>query len=217
MKFRAGELAFTASVADVSTTTSAQTGNALRALTIQFRAPKQAMHELALDAVRERARGGLFSLTDAGDVEAEWRVEDSSVAYVGTEPWGMHHHTWRVEQIERLAITRLKLNDLDLEPYDYKEELTDGVLRLAARCPISNEDLEKLATFAEVDVVRQGISDTPRRMWLEGYVHGPGAKGSGVALVCSDVVEPRVTMAGFSGAHEPPKAGQVRDLDAWAL
>src|SRR3954468_1768565 len=125
MRFQAGELSFTASVAEVDTTTSAQTGNEVRALTIQFRAPKQAMHEQALDAIRERAHGGLFSLSDAGEVDAEWRITDSGVSYVGTEPWGIHHHTWRVEQIERLAITRLVLNDVALEPYDYREEITD--------------------------------------------------------------------------------------------
>src|SRR5205085_2122877 len=151
--------------------------------------PKQEMHEAALSAVERNARGGLLSLTDAGEVEAEWRISDSAVNYVGTEPWGMYHHTWRVEQVERLAISRLVLGSLTLEPYDYREEVFDGVLRLAARAPISDADVAVLASCSQVQVQRIGISDAPRAMWLEGYVTGPSAEhGGAVALVCSDVV-----------------------------
>jgi hypothetical protein len=109
----------------------------------------------------------------------------------------MHHHTWRIEQIERLSITSLTLGPLTLQPYDYREELDEsGKLRLAARAGVSEADLAMLPNLSVVDVVRQGISPEPRRMRLEGYVWGPGAHGQAVALVCSDDAEPRVTLAG---------------------
>jgi hypothetical protein len=239
MRFSVGDLTFSASIADVSQRASPQTGAQLRTLTIQFRAPKHEMHEQLLIETQQRTRGGIFSLTDAGEPEAEWRVDDSGFTYVGSEPWGMHHHTWRIEQIERLAITSLILGPLTLQPYDYREELASaGQLRLAARAAVSTADLATLSTLTVCEVVREGISSEPRRMVLEGYVWGQGAHGQAVALVCADVGEPRVTLAGATGSSADEVVGllidkglldlsalqarrhaarRVADIDAWAL
>src|SRR6188474_3462593 len=69
MKFRAGDLEFNANVAESSEAPSPQTGDLLRALTIQFRAQKISMHQQALEQAQQRAAGGLFSLTDANEPE----------------------------------------------------------------------------------------------------------------------------------------------------
>ena len=65
MKFRAGELEFSATVAESSEAPSPQTGDLLRSLTIQFRAQKITMHEQALEEAQRRQSGGLISLNDA--------------------------------------------------------------------------------------------------------------------------------------------------------
>jgi hypothetical protein len=230
MKFRVGELTFTASVAESDQRESPQTGAPLRVLTIEFRAPKVEMHEQLLAAIEHCARGGVFSIDEAN--EAEWRVEASGFTYVGSEPWGMHHHTWRIEQVERLSITSLVLGPLTLVPYDYREELSDGQLRLAARAPVNDAELTTLASLSTVDVVRAGISAEPRRMHVEGYVWGNGAHGQAVALMCVDAGEPRVTLAevtpvvnvfhvlldkGILDRAEVHAARRVADIDAWAL
>src|SRR5260370_15191993 len=106
MKFRAGELKCSANVAESSESPSAQTGDLLRSLTIQFRAQKIPMHEQALEEAERRQSGGLFSLTDTNEPEMEWRVRESTSSYVGTEPWGINHHLWRIQQGERPAIER---------------------------------------------------------------------------------------------------------------
>src|SRR5262245_10735473 len=172
--------------------------------------------------------------------ESEWRVDDSGFTYVGTEPWGMHHHTWRIEQVERLSLTALVLGPLTLEPYEYREETSeDGGLRLAARAPASDADLAALgALTSAVAVTRVGISAEPRQMLLEGYVWGPSAPhGQAVALACSDAGAPRVTLAGQSNVRDPlldllvergvldrgelaarrHAARRVDDVDGWAL
>src|SRR5712691_13541868 len=143
MKFKAGELEFNATVAEASESPSLQTGGPLRTLTIQFRAQKPAMHEQALDEAQQRQSGGLFSLGDADQPDLEWRVRESSSSYVGTEPWGINHHIWRIEQVERVACERLIIGPLELEPYEYAEEASaDGVVRLAARALLSEADLD---------------------------------------------------------------------------
>src|SRR5579859_3435581 len=123
MRFRAGELEFNATVAETSEAASAQTGEVLRTLTIQFRAQKAAMHELAVDEAQLRHQGGLFSLDEGDEVETEWRVRESTFSYVGSEPWGINHHVWRIEQVERLACERLIVGPVTLEPYEYVEQL----------------------------------------------------------------------------------------------
>ena len=229
MRFKVGDLVFPASVVESDA----------NSLTIQFRAPKVEMHEQVVAEAQARARGGVFLLGDAGEPETEWRVDDSGYTYVGTEPWGMHHHTWRIAQVERLSLTSLVLGPLTLEPYEYREESADdGSLRLAARAAVSDSALQALAGLQTCDVTRAGISPEPRRMRLDGYVWGNSEHGQAVALVCSDVSSPRVTLAGGpSGVPDPledlllergvldraelrqrrHEARRVDDVDGWAL
>jgi hypothetical protein len=195
MKFRAGALEFNATVAEASESPSPQTGDPLRTLTIQFRAQKAAMHEQALDQAQQRQSGGLFSLGDADQSDLEWRVRESTSSFVGTEPWGINHHVWRIEQVERLACARLIVGSVELELYEYAEAVSDErVVRLAARALISEADLEALSrTSAVVPVLRIGISDTPRAMTC-AYVWGERPEGTAVAIRCVDATEPRLTL-----------------------
>src|SRR5690349_6876463 len=109
MRFVVGELRFNATISDSETLISPTTGAALRRLTVQFRAQKADMHARALEAALLRRAGGVFSLTDDGETEAEWRVLDSGCTYIGSEPWGINHHTWSLEQVERIRCTGLLL------------------------------------------------------------------------------------------------------------
>jgi hypothetical protein len=199
VKFRAGSLEFNASVAEASQSPSPRTGDMLRSLTIQFRAQKAAMHEQALDEAEQRQAGGLFSLGESGEPDVEWRVRASTSTYVGNEPWGINHHVWRIEQVERLACRRLVLKEIDLEPYDYVEDVTeDGTVRLAARALISVRDLESLSKISgPIDVTRIGISPAPRRMSLQ-YVWGERTDGLAIVVRCEDVHEPRLTLGGLA-------------------
>jgi hypothetical protein len=197
VKFRAGALEFNATVAEASEAPSPRTGDVLRSLTIQFRAQKLTMHEQVLEEAQHRQSGGLFSLADADQPEVEWRVRESRSQYVGSEPWGINHHIWLIEQVERLACERLIVGPIEVEPYEYTEEASDdGVLQLAARALISASDLEALSRIsAAVDVVRGGISDRPRRMRV-AYVWGERPEGLACAIACEDEREPRVSLRG---------------------
>lgn len=204
MKFRTDDLEFNANVSDSSEAPSPQTGDMLRSLTIQFRAQKAAVHEQALEAAQARQSGGLFSLTDANEPDAEWRVRDSSTQYVGSEPWGINHHIWRIEQVERLACERLVIGDISLEPYDYAESVSeDGVVRLAARALVTDAALDALSRLTGVvEVTRVGISSTPRRMTV-AYVWGPGSDGLSVAVRGEDAREPRVSLESATSVDDP--------------
>jgi hypothetical protein len=201
VKFRAGELEFNAGVVEASQSPSPQTGDMLQSMTIQFRAQKALVHEQALGEAQQRQGGGLYSFGEGDEPDLEWRVRESSSTYVGTEPWGINHHLWRIEQVEQLACERLRLRGIELEPYDYAEQVSEsGVVRLAARALVSEDELEAISRLmGPVEVVRIGISETPRAMRLSGYVWGERPEGLGVVLACEDIHEPRVTVSGFDG------------------
>jgi hypothetical protein len=221
VRFQIGEVNFTASIAEA----------AERAITIQFRAPKLEMHEQLLQAAHQRAN--VLSLDD----DKEWRVANVSFAYVGSEPWGMHHHTWRLEQVSRVAVGVLRIGDVALQPYDYREETAeDGGFRFALRAAVTDSELRALAalTGTFVEVQRSDLESRPRRMLLEGFVWGSSTRhGQAIALVCSEHVEPRVTLAGATPleprllalltqrgalAHAEVLAlREVQDVDAWDL
>jgi hypothetical protein len=214
MRFRAGDLAFTASVTEVHEEPSPQTGAPLKWLTIQFRAQTEELHEQALAAANDGSRGGLFSVSETGDeADIEWRVVDSSVQFVGNPPWGVNHHTWVVQQVERVACSLLRVGDVELEPYDYAEELSpDGTLRLAARAPISVSDLASITALKlsqePIDVTRVGISNEPRRMRVDDYAWGQGARGQGVVVRLVDITERHIHV----GAPDQQEAGLVDDV-----
>jgi hypothetical protein len=195
VKFRAAGLEFNATVAEASEWASPQTGNPLRTLTIQFRAQKTEMHELALEEARLRQSGGLFSLGDADQPDLEWRVRESGSSYVGTEPWGINHHVWRIEQVERLACERLIVGSVELEPDEYAEEASDaGVVRLVARAMVAEADLATLSMLSDVvPVIRVGIADTPRPMTL-AYLWAERPDGLAVVVRCEDARTPRITL-----------------------
>jgi hypothetical protein len=80
-------------------------------------------------------------------------------------------------------------------------------VRLAARALVADADLEAISRLVGIlEVVRVGLSDTPRQMRLSGYVWGEREDGLGVVVACEDVREPRLTLAGFD-------ARQVADLE----
>jgi len=209
VKFRAGDFEFTASVVESGQSASAQTGNPLQLLTIQFRAQKVGMHEAAVAEALQRQSGGLYSFGESNEPELEWRVRESNWTYVGSEPWGVNHHVWRIEQVERIACSRLVVGSVSLEPYDYAEAAVDGVVRLAARALVTDADLDAVSRLSgSLEVVRVGISDAPRQMRLSGYVWGQTAEGLAVALACEDVREPRVALNGF----DAPVTADLDDL-----
>jgi hypothetical protein len=146
----------------------------------------------------------VFSLSEAGEAELEWRVRASSFNYVGTEPWGINHHVWLIEQVERLAVARLLLGPIELVPYDYAEAVSDdSIVRLAARASISQTDLDTLSMNSDVVPVRRvGISDITRRMTLT-YLWADQSDGLAVLVRCVDVREPQLTLDSASVTENP--------------
>jgi hypothetical protein len=203
MRLRSGEQTFTVTVIEAGETPR-------RWIRVQFRAQTADLHTQAVEAAERGRGGGLFELDAAEAPATEWGIREASASYVGNEPWGMHHHTWLLEQVERTGPLKLVFRALEptnaeplvqLAPYDYREEVTPtGLLRLSARGPVSDHELQLikracLEARSILRVTRVGISSVEVPMIIEAYLWGPGRLGPGVVLTCSEATGPRLTLA----------------------
>lgn len=73
-----------------------------------------------------------------------------------------------VDEKVRIKPTSLILNNLELTPYQYKEQVnSNGALTIKARINLSEEEYSDLGELREIiKVVRRGIDEEPREMEL---------------------------------------------------
>lgn len=102
----------------------------------------------------------------AGEFTGRWCVSWNSYG----EAAGVHTYTLILREAEELALRALMLEDIELHPYEYREEALAGGLVVRAKL-VGTEDevlhLRRLAMERDAcTVVRLGIQDEPRRMRL---------------------------------------------------
>jgi hypothetical protein len=125
----------------------------------------QLHHRLAtiLPAIGERP---MRSEDDTGEFTGRWCVSWNSYG----EAAGVHTYTLILREAEELSLRALLLDELELHPYEYREEAVNGGLRLRAKLVGNEDDVLRLRRLAaERDafaVVRLGIQDEPRAMRL---------------------------------------------------
>ena len=116
-----------------------------------------------LPAIGERP---MSSEDETGEFGGRWCVSWNSYG----EAAGIHTYTLILREAEELSLRALLLDRLELHPYEYREEVVAGGLRLRAKLVGSEDDVLRLRHLAaereSVAVVRSGIQDEPRRMRL---------------------------------------------------
>ena len=108
----------------------------------------------------------LRSDDDVGEFSGRWCVSWNSYG----EAAGIHTYTLILREAEELSLRALLLDDLELHPYEYREEAIAGGLVLRAKLVGTEGEVLDLRRRSQEDgdvrVVRHGISDEPRRMRL---------------------------------------------------
>src|SRR5690606_12799086 len=103
---------------------------------------------------------------ETGEFTGRWCVSWNSYG----ESAGVHTYTLILREAEELSLRALLLDDLEMHPYEYREEVLPGGLKLRAKLVGTEDDVLRLRRMAaERDafpVVRLGIQDEPRRMRL---------------------------------------------------
>lgn len=108
----------------------------------------------------------LRSEDERGDFTGRWCVSWNSYG----EAAGVHTYTLILREAEELSLRGLQFGELELHPYEYREEAVAGGIRARAKLVGTEEEVLRLRALATeqgpLGVVRVGIQDTPRWMRL---------------------------------------------------
>jgi hypothetical protein len=104
------------------------------------------------------------SLGIEGEVLTTWTPLQRTESYRDGNPVRTYH--WELTEKEMLQLESLRLGELTLSPYEYKESFNDqGELTIDARTRLTPAELQSLRALPYFfSIVRKGISDTPREM-----------------------------------------------------
>jgi hypothetical protein len=103
---------------------------------------------------------------DASDFAGRWCVSWNSYA----ESAGLHSYTLLLREAEELSLEALLIEELELHPYEYREEVVGDGLTIWAKVVGTEADVVGLrslmTTHHTLSVTRRGIHDEPREMRL---------------------------------------------------
>lgn len=118
---------------------------------------------VALPALGDRA---VRAVNVEGDFAGNWQVFWNSYG----EAAGIHTYTLILREAEELTLEALVLDDLELYPYEYREEVRGDALTIQAKMVGTGEDVERIRELVRgrgaFPVVRRGIQPDAREMRL---------------------------------------------------
>lgn len=127
----------------------------------------EALHRRLATVLPTVSERPLRSEDESGEFTGRWCVSWNSYG----EAAGVHTYTLILREDEELSLRALQLGDVELHPYEYREEAANGGLKIRAKLVGPEAEVLRLRAIATeeavLDVVRFGIQDTPRRMRLD--------------------------------------------------
>lgn len=107
------------------------------------------------------------ALDGEGEPAGKWQLSWNSYG----ESVGIHTYAVILRESEELSLEALLVGDLELHPYEYREEVVGDGLAIWAKVVGQRADVDRLGGMIQgresFPVIRRGIQDTPREMRLE--------------------------------------------------
>jgi hypothetical protein len=104
-----------------------------------------------------------------GSATKKWKLIDRSYSYVGDIE--LVNYSWELEEIEEPKLNKLLLDDMEVIPEQYEEKFDfEDKLWAKVRVPFFVGEFGKIKELIKkhaITVVRQGINEKPRQMWLD--------------------------------------------------
>ena len=145
---------------------SPHTGRELQELHGWMTTPDPAEHEWLAARLRALPERPLRSTDEAGEFAGKWIVSWNSYA----EAAGVHTYALILREEEELSLEALVVDDLELHPYEYREQMVGEGLTVWAKLVGTEEDLEalrrKIGGREPFPVIRRGIREEARPMRL---------------------------------------------------
>jgi hypothetical protein len=144
---------------------SKQTGHELEHLHVNATIEGEEVNEKVADYLKASREDGINS--EEGQTTKKWKVINNSYNYRGNKEWV--NYSLELEEMEELKLDKLKLDDLELTPYLYREDIdSDDSLSAEGRVLLSESQFDSVKELIDKDitVIRKGISETPKQMYL---------------------------------------------------
>lgn len=149
-----------------STSPSVHTGRSLAELHACAVTSDPATHVWLAEALKRAVETPVRLSSEADDLQGRWTLSWNAYGEVG----GEHRYTLILRECEELDLEALVVDGIELHPYEYREEPTNGGLTIVAKLVGSERDVHELRRVlrgrGSVPVVRRGIEDAPREMRL---------------------------------------------------
>lgn len=124
------------------------------------------MHRWLSVALRGVGERTVRALNAEGDFAGNWQVSWNSYG----EAAGVHTYTLILREAEELSLEALVVGEVELYPYEYREEIQDDTLTILAKMVGTEEDVQRIRdlvrSHSTFPVVRRGIHPAPREMQL---------------------------------------------------
>lgn len=146
---------------------SKHTGHELEHLHVNATIEDEDVNEEVTDYLDASREEGINS--KEGQITRKWKVINNSYSYRGNKEYV--NYSLELEEMEEIKLDKLILDDLELTPYQYREniDLYDS-LSIEARVRLSDAQFEKFKCLNEknflLTVIRKGINETSKQMYL---------------------------------------------------
>lgn len=153
-------------IIEASNVTSKHSLKRLQHLTVEAVISGEELNQELLRLIDICKKKGLSS-DDGKNIIKQWRIEKNSYRYNYDSP--LYTHTIQMEELEVLEVSSLEIGEVVLEPYYYEEYFHGDVLNIQAKSLMTKEQraLFKNILNTEVSVIRHGINEHPRQMFLQ--------------------------------------------------
>jgi hypothetical protein len=144
---------------------SKQTDHELEHLHVNAAIEGEEVNEKVADYLEASREEGINS--KEGQITKKWKVINNSYSYSGNKEWA--NYSLELEEMEEIKLEKLMLDDLELTPYRYREDINlDDSLSVDGRVLLSESQFERVKKLIEKDinVIRKGINETPKQMYL---------------------------------------------------
>lgn len=156
---------FSFDVSERDSTISKHTGRELEHLHVNATIEGEEINEKVADYLDASREEGINS--KEGQITKKWKVINNSYSYKGNKEWV--NYSLELEEMEEIKLDKLILDDLELTPYQYREKIDlYNSLSAEGRVLLSEAQFERVKELIEKDiiVIRKGISETPKQMYL---------------------------------------------------
>lgn len=167
MKIKINEKEFYINPMKLSKTISIHTGNELIEYEANMRLPNLFYHELFLKILESSKDQGIHIVDDEGN-EKLWKIFNKSYHYQGNDPNTIYDYSLEIKEMEDMTIESIDIEDINLKPYEYSEEIDKDALIINMKVKIDKETHTRLKPFIKkrnyFNVVRHGIQEETRKM-----------------------------------------------------